>query len=74
MLDPIKAYNILNQCRVELDEDFHGLNSHQVEALLNAADQHNYRKPRRANGSRARYWCAYLQRRAGKSRFVPYAS
>lgn len=42
--------------------DFHALRSSQVDALLTAADRYKYRKPKNANGSRARYFHAYLQR------------
>ena len=43
--------------------DFHELPSWQVDALLKHAGKRNYRAPKEANGSRARYFFAYLQRR-----------
>jgi hypothetical protein len=42
--------------------DFHALRSSQVDTLLTAADHYKYRKPKNANGSRARYFHAYLRR------------
>jgi len=45
-------------------KDFHQLSSSQVDALLIEADRQRYRKPRAANGSRARYFWALLIRRA----------
>jgi len=42
--------------------DFHSLNSHHVQNILDAANARNYRKPKNANGSRARYFYEYLQR------------
>lgn len=44
--------------------DFHELRASQVDALLAEADRVRYRKPKNANGSRARYFYALLQRRA----------
>jgi hypothetical protein len=44
--------------------DFHALPSESVERLLSSADAHGYRAPKNRNGSRARYWHAYLSRRA----------
>ena len=52
--------------RIDLDRDFHALDSAQVERILIAADRWRYRAPRNANGSRARYFHAYLQRLARK--------
>ena len=55
------ALELLN---IALGQDFHSLRSAQVEALLKQADQVKYQLPRNANGSRARYYYALLQRRA----------
>lgn len=44
--------------------DFHALTSSQVEKVLQYAQQCGYHKPRNANGSRARYFYAYLERLA----------
>ena len=42
--------------------DFHTLNTAQVEVLLAEANHCHYRRPKNANGSRARYFHAKLQR------------
>jgi hypothetical protein len=56
------ARAILTVCHVDPSRDFHTLNSDAVERLLVHADAHKYRKPKSANGSRARYFHAYLIR------------
>lgn len=53
---------------VPIAADFHTLTSDQVESVLAAADAARYRKPRNANGSRARYYHARLQRLANRSK------
>ena len=45
-------------------EDFHALSSSVVDKIIAAADAARYRKPKDANGSRARYFHAMLVRRA----------
>lgn len=47
-----------------MGRDFHALPSSAVDSILAAADRARYRKPRNANGSRARYFYAHLHRRA----------
>ena len=47
--------------------DFFTLSSSQVADLLAEADRFNYRAPRNANGSRARYFHAYCVRLAARS-------
>lgn len=42
--------------------DFHTLPSDKVEAVLRAADIVKYRAPKNRNGSRARYFHAYVAR------------
>jgi hypothetical protein len=61
-----RAYALftLRNLNIAIGEDFHVLSSTQVDGLLAAADQTKYRKPKDANGSRARYFHALLQRRA----------
>lgn len=49
-----------------LGRDFHTLDSDTVESILAAADVWRYRKPKNANGSRARYFYAYLGRLAAR--------
>lgn len=48
---------------VDFSADFHALNSAAVDALVQAAKAAGYRKPKNANGSTARYFFAYLNRR-----------
>lgn len=59
-----EALEILQACGVELGEDFHALPSENVLHLLDAAVKRRYRKPNKANGSKARYFHAMLQRKA----------
>ena len=63
-LDPYDARAILTVAGCDLETDFHALASAKVEALRVQADARRYRKPSNANGSRLRYWHAYLVRRA----------
>ena len=53
---------IMNQFGIPAGEDFDTLRSTMVEKILEAANASNYRAPRNANGSRARYFYAYLNR------------
>ncbi len=61
------AKETLALCRVPVGADFHKLDSDQVVALIAAADAERYRAPRNANGSRARYYHAMLERRASRA-------
>lgn len=56
------AFDLANAHRIPLGLDFHALDTTQVESILAAADEVKYRKPRNANGSRARYFHAHLVR------------
>lgn len=47
-------------------DDFHALRSEQVEGLLHWAKAYGYRKPKNANGSKARCFFTMLQRYANK--------
>ena len=51
---------------IPLGRDFHSLDSSQVESVIAAADTVKYRAPANRNGSRARYFFAYLQRLASR--------
>ena len=65
--DPHKvmpARAVLADCAIPLGADFHALNSYSVDRLLEHARMGGYRKPKNANGSRAQYYHAMLQRRA----------
>lgn len=66
-MTPDDARDTLRNCRILLGSDFHALPSDAVERLLERADAWKYRKPRNANGSRARYFHAYLQRLASRT-------
>ena len=65
-MDKSTALNILQLAGVPKGEDFHRLSSGQVESLLEFADLHKYRKPKNANGSRGRYFHAYIERAASR--------
>lgn len=49
---------------VRIGQDFHTISTDQIEMVLRDADLRKYRKPPQANGSRARYFYALMQRRA----------
>lgn len=61
-----EARDILSRCG-GVDRDFHALPSADVDAILREADARQYRRPRNANGSRARYFHAYLTRAANRA-------
>lgn len=42
--------------------DFYALPSSSVDVIVEAAKRVGYRKPKNANGSRGRYFYAYLER------------
>jgi hypothetical protein len=56
------ARGLARSAGVDLRADFHALPSDQVESLVRVADCVSYRRPRNANGSRARSFFAYLNR------------
>lgn len=56
------AYGVFQACGIDWRKDFHTLRSEQVSALLAKADEFKYRAPKNANGSRARYFYAYMVR------------
>jgi hypothetical protein len=58
------ALYTLHALNISPKQDFFTLNRSQVEGLLVEADRRRYQKPARANGSRARYFYAKLQREA----------
>jgi hypothetical protein len=60
------AADILQRCKCAKGVQFHALDSDAVAALLREADVVKYRRPANANGSRARYFHAYLIRTAGR--------
>jgi hypothetical protein len=60
------ATSLATKHHIPLSEDFHTLPASTVDRITSAADEMKYRKPRNANGSRARYFYAYLRRCLGK--------
>jgi len=65
-ISPERARAILRACGISEGDSFHALPSDNVDSLLAYADEHGYRKPRDANGSRGRYFHAMLQRLASR--------
>lgn len=61
-LDAFDALDIFTNTHIDRRKDFHALSSGDVLALLAYADSYGYRAPKNANGSRGRYWHAYLVR------------
>ena len=59
-----EAKELAEKFNIPLDQDFYILDSAVVSRILDAADSRKYRKPKNANGSRARYFHAYLCRAA----------
>jgi len=57
-----QARDLATWHRLTLDRDYHALPSDIVDRVIAAADARKYRQPRNANGSRARYFYALLQR------------
>lgn len=65
-LTPTHAAALAAQFDFPLDRDFFTLPVLTVVRVLEAADFVKYRKPKNANGSRGRYFYAYLQRAAAR--------
>jgi len=57
-----QASDLASRYRIILNADFHTLGIVMVERIIAAADEWKYRKPMNANGSRARYFYAYMNR------------
>jgi hypothetical protein len=60
------AEGILTRCHLSETPNFFTLSDNDKEDLLREADAVKYRKPKSANGSRARYFYAYVLRAANK--------
>lgn len=58
----LNARATLVMLNLNASQDFHTLSASQVDRLLQEADRVKYRKPRNANGSRARYFFQKLVR------------
>ena len=61
-----QAKQLIDCHRIPLNQDFHALPSGIVASIILAADAYRYRVPADANGSRARYFHAFLQRTIAK--------
>lgn len=58
----------LNSVGIDISQNFFTLSFFQVSELVEMAISQRYYKPKNANGSRARYYFAALQRDYNKSR------
>jgi hypothetical protein len=67
MVDYNNASSALNSAGIDIKKDFFTLRASQVETLLELAKIQAYRLPKHANGSKARYYYAALQRSYNKS-------
>ena len=67
MLTRYEARETLSRYQIPNGVDYHALHSNVVDRVIAAADRHKYRAPKNANGSRSRYFHAYLMRAARKS-------
>lgn len=61
-MDKHEARAICSVFGIDPRQDWHAMPSAMKEAVLRAADSRKYRKPKNANGSRGRYFAAYLAR------------
>jgi hypothetical protein len=61
-MDAYKASSLATQFHIDLSKDFFTLSPTEVERVLDAADYVKYRKPKNANGSRARYFFEAMKR------------
>lgn len=59
---------LLKACAIDINQDFYTLSAWQVDMLITMAISQRYYKPKNANGSRARYYFAALQRDYNKNR------
>jgi hypothetical protein len=60
----VNARAIFESLRIGVNQDFFTLTTGQVDGLIAEAERVHYRRPVNANGSRARYFHAKLQREA----------
>ena len=65
-LSKIDTWALCTSFGIDPRQDWHAMPSAMKEAVLSAADARRYRKPKNANGSRGRYFAAYLRRAIGK--------
>ena len=60
------ARNLLRSKGISFKANFYTLRPSEVDRLLEVADMMHYRKPKNANGSRGRYFFAYLKSARGE--------
>jgi hypothetical protein len=58
----MEAEQVLTDCDIAGGTDYHKLYGWQIDELKRFADMRRYRKPKNANGSRLRYFYAYVDR------------
>lgn len=69
-MDRGTAWDVLQRAQIPKGTNFFKLNSDQVDGLLDCADMYKYRKPKNANGSRARYFHAMVERAASEHPYL----
>lgn len=62
-IDKAIAKTLLSNVVPDWTADFHTLDGYQVDRLLEVAKSCGYRAPKVRNGSTARYFYAFLQRK-----------
>lgn len=62
-IDKANARTQLSDVVTDWGEDFHTLNSYQVSRVVEVAKSCGYRPPKIRNGSPARYFYQFLQRK-----------
>jgi len=60
------ARALCSQFAIDTTRDFHSLSQDEVARVLEAAKACKYVTPKNANGSKARYFHAYLRRSANR--------
>lgn len=63
-MDAYSATSLTTQFHIQLAKDFFTLTHAEISSVLDAANLVKYRRPKNANGSRARYFFASPQRAA----------
>lgn len=61
-IDIDRTLTAFSSAGIDINADFYTLSFSQIEILLECAKQDNYRRPTNANGSKARYYFAAVQR------------
>ena len=61
-MTPDEARALCSVFGIDPAQDWHAMPSAMKDAVLKAADARAYRKPKNANGSRGRYFAAFLAR------------